>query len=126
MIKAIALFAILCGSLFIYGFLASDRLRVTWRAEERNIPFTVTVTSPRITEDHRWVSLYGCSAELVDNVVHCDGFWEVQSTHPMRIDQAQYPFPLRGTPKRGTLQFTAMTFDGNNKPLGRGQTLVMR
>lgn len=127
MIKAFALLAIACGCLFVYGFLAADTaIRITTLKETKTTPFTVVVTVPNVTDQYRWIALYGCTAQSDDNsAVSCDGFWEVQSSREMRADQAQYPFPMRSVPKT-MLQWTAMAFDANQKTLARGQTVVLR
>ena len=124
--RALALFAILCGVLFVYGFLVAERISITTRKEQGSTPFTVVITLPSIKPEYRWISLYGCTAETdSESITRCDGNWERESTQETRVDQRQYVFPWRGTP-RTLLQLSAMAFDGNGKTLASGQTRVYR
>ena len=124
--KALALFAIVCGCLFIYGFLVAERINISTRKEQGATPFTVVITLPNVTESYRWVSVYGCSAETdSENITRCDGNWERESTQETRMDQRQYVFPWRGTP-RTLVQVSAMAFDRDGKTLASGQTKVFR
>lgn len=121
-----ATFCIVCGLLFIYGFFLADRVRITVRDIKGRPDIDVIVTVPRVTEDARWVALFGCAAEMDDNNrIFCVDGWEFQSTHPMRPDQRQYPFLIRSAP-RGWLLFIAAVTNQNGDTLASGDTRVVR
>lgn len=124
MIKAFALGAMLCGLIFVYGFLVTERVKVTHRTDERK-NFYVMVTVPNVT-DARWVEVFICAAEITESGVFClgDG-WEAISkkeTHPEPV----YEFPFGRYVPRGTLRISAVLADVNWKTLASGQTVVMR
>jgi hypothetical protein len=116
-----AAFAIICGVLFVYGFMAEagkDRITVTTR-DERKLS-TITVTLFDINEDYRWITVYACSAERGEESpqAFCNYFWERESTQETRVDQVQYPFEKWRVPG-GLILITAVAFDKYNKPLAR-------
>lgn len=125
--RLLALFAIVCGCLFIGGFLMAERVSIkVLDVKGRVMDIDVIVTVPSVTEEARWLALYGCSAEMDDrNQIYCNDGWEFQSTHPVRVDQRQYPFPIRSVPK-GWLQFSAVVTDYDGKTLAAGSTRVIR
>lgn len=123
---AIALFAIVCGALLIFGGLiepAEDRMRVTASNSKRLL--TVALYLPDVSERYRWVSVHGCSADVGENGVFCNGFFERESSMEIIDRRKQYLFDWRDLP-RGTMLITAVTFDVERKPLARGSTVVFR
>ena len=120
----LTLLAIFCGALMIAGSLADkDALKITTR-EERTL-FTVTVTLFDITPEYRWLSVYGCSAEVYEHGTFCTGDFERESTMEVRHDVSQHLFPWRNMP-RGTLQITAIAFDRDGKALASNKKTVLR
>lgn len=118
----LALLAIFCGLMLVLGNIGrSDRLRITTRED----PFTVVVSLPDVTEQYRWLSVFGCSAAVFEHGTFCTGDYERESGQETRADQQQYPFPWRPVP-RGTLLLIAVVFDANGKPVVRGQATVVR
>ncbi len=125
-IRALALFAAVCGVLFIYGFLMVDAIRVSTR-EFKDTGFDVLVTLPSVTEHYRWVQVYGCAAEVTDEAeVECVGFWDRKSMQETRVDQRQYPFPWGRYVPRGKLLIVSTAYDANWQVLARGRTVVIR
>ncbi len=122
--KVLALFAILCGVLLALGEADGyDRMSVKAIAEPRLV--TVIVGLKEADERYRFLSVYACSAaHTSDNVVYCTGQWERESTQEIGA-QTQHLIHWRDLP-RGTLWINAMAFDGNQKLLARGQTVVFR
>lgn len=126
MIRFLALLAIVCGCLFIYGFLVADRVRISVHKTQRVTDIDVIVTVPTVTDAHT-LFLEACSAEMADDgVMFCaeDG-WYIRSAHPMREDQRQYAFPLRQVP-RGWLMFSAAVLDFDGRTLASGETRTVR
>lgn len=123
--KAVALFAILCGCLLVFGGLATpgDRMRVKALAEPRLV--TVIITLPDADARYRWLSVYGCSAAMSsENAIYCTGHWERESSQEIGT-QRQHLIHWRDLP-RGTMLVTAMTFDADQQVLAKGQTVVFR
>ena len=123
--KILALFAILCGVLFVYGFLMADRVRITIHDIKGRPDMTVVVTVPNVTNAHT-LFLFGCTAALDENAqMFCNDAWDMSSAHPIRDDQRQYPFLLRNVP-RGWLMFSAAVVDAGGKTLASGETRKVR
>jgi hypothetical protein len=122
-----ATFAIVCGVLFVYGFLMVDGIKVSTR-EFKDTGFDVLITLPSVTPRYAWVQVYGCAAEITeDGVVRCvEGGWERSSDQQTRSDQRQYPFPWGRFVPRGTLLVISTAYDVNHAVLARGRTVVMR
>ena len=123
--RVIALAAILCGMLFCLGFLAdrhTDRMGLSVLAEPRLV--TVVVTLKDVTDAYRWLSVYGCSAEVTDTGSFCTGDFERESSLELhgRKQELIYWRDLPG----GTLRVTAMAFDGNQQLLAKNQVTVFR
>ena len=122
-----AAFGIVCGVLFLYGFWAGergDRMRIS----TANAPtqLTVIITLPDVTSRYRWLSVYGCSAEMTESGTFCTGDFERESTVPVDDRRTQQP-PIywRNLPG-GTMQITAMAFDFDNKTLAQRTVTVFR
>lgn len=125
-IRLCAVLAIVCGCLFIFGFLTADRLRITVRPIRGRPDIDVVITVFDVTPDARWLSLYGCAAELnEDGHMFCNDTWDRASLQELRIDQRQYVFPWRSVP-RGWVQLSAAVKDVNGKTLAAGETRVIR
>ncbi len=127
MIRVFAFVAILCGCLLVFGGLMAtnglDRMSVKALTEPRLV--TVIITLRDADDRYRWLSVYACSAALTsENVVYCTGQWERESSQEIG-PQMQHLIHWRDLP-RGTLWITGMAFDGNQKLLARGQTVVFR
>ena len=119
-------FAILCGVLFIYGFLMVDNIRVS-TLDSPTAGFDVMVTLKNITPRYAWVEVYGCAAEMrEDGVVICAGAWDRTSIQQTREDVSQYPFFWGRYVPKGTLLIVAHAMDANGDILARGRTVVMR
>ena len=73
------------------------------------------------------VFLEACLAVMAeDGAMFCqDDGWYMNSAHPLRLDQRQYPFPLRNVP-RGWLMLSAMVVDANRNTVASGQTRLVR
>lgn len=120
LVHGCAIYAVICGVLFLAGLSMASRIQITTRVEKRNVDVVITLPNVAAT----WISVYACTAEFSpDARVLCDGFWERESGQEARPDQRQYIFPWRSVP-RGTIQITAMAFDNNHKTLATGQTVV--
>lgn len=126
MIRALAAVAIFCGALLIFGGLASDavadRLRVSALVERRIVAVIVTL---REAEGVRWLSVYGCSAQIGETGAWCTGDFERESSFEVTGGRTQYLVAWRDLP-RGTMQITAMAFDANQRVRATGQTVVFR
>lgn len=122
--RTVALFALLCGCLFVCGFLMSESVKITARNGKQRTDLDVTVTVPDVLHA-RTVTVFGCSAEHDDNGVFCTDEWDRASAQEIRGDQRQYPFAWHFVP-RGMIQISAVVADVNGKTLASGQTRVFR
>ncbi len=107
------------GAVFVYGFIFPARppLRITASDDKHNLNVVISVFD--ITPKHVWVGLHACTADRAEDLrSYCNYFWEIDSTHPIRADQNQYPFPLRNVPG-GLLLLTAVVFDLDDKVIAR-------
>jgi hypothetical protein len=121
-----AAFAIVCGVLFVYGFVAepaADRMTLKSLSEPRLL--TVVVILHDVEEHYRWLSVYGCSADMTETGTHCTGHFERESTQELTGGKRQHLITWRDLP-RGTMQITAMAFDVDHKMLAQGQLVVFR
>lgn len=125
--RAIVLFVMLCGCLFVYGFLLTERVRITVQKSSARSDLNVVVTVKNVMPEMHTIFMEACAADMAeDGVMFCqeDG-WYMNSAHPMRMDQNQYPFPLRNVP-RGWLMFSAAVLDFDGKTLASGETRMVR
>lgn len=122
--KALALFAILCGCLLALSEGDGlDKMTLKAIAEPRLV--TVIIGLRDADERYRFLSVYACgAAHTSDNVVYCTGQWERESTQEIGA-QRQHLIHWRDLP-RGTLWVTGMAFDADRKLLARGQAVVFR
>lgn len=122
--KALAVVAIVCGVLFIYGFLMVDTIKISTR-EFKDTGFDVVVTLPSVTAAYSWVQVYACAAEITDdNDIECVGFWDRKSLQETRVDQRQYPFPWGRYVPKGKLLIVSTAYDANWQVLARGRAVV--
>jgi len=121
---AIAFVTIVCGALLMFGGLVhrGDRLTLRTLAEPRLV--TVIVGLPDVDARYRWLSVYGCSAEVGEHGAFCTGDFERESTQEL-ADRKQYLIAWRDMP-RGTLLITAMAFDADQRTLAANRTVVFR
>ena len=123
--KALAVLAVLCGCLLVFGGAGDglDRMSVKALAEPRLV--TVIVGLKDADARYRWLSVYACgAAHTSEGVPYCLGQWERESTQEMDT-RKQYLIACRDLPG-GTLWITAMAFDNRQQLLARGQTVVFR
>lgn len=100
-----------------------DRLRVSTLNEPKLV--TVIVTTPDADERYYWLKVYGCSAEMTDDGVRCNGFWEASSERePGTLKQHLIPF--RDCPRHGSVQFTALVLDRFGNVLASGSHTMLR
>lgn len=99
-----------------------DTLRISTVTEQTVL--TVSVTLNHVTDAYRWLSLYGCSAEVTENGTFCTGTFERESTIEL-FGRKQELFLWRNMPQ-GTLRLTAEAFDANHRVLATGQITVLR
>jgi hypothetical protein len=121
-----AAFAIVCGVLFVYGFIAepaADRMSLKSVNERRLL--TIIVYLPDVGEHYRWLSVYGCSADMTETGTHCTGHFERESTQELSGGKKQHLIAWRDLP-RGTMQITAMAFDVDQKMLASDRLVVFR
>lgn len=122
-----ALVVILCGGLLIFGGLSesakADRLSIKALSEKRLV--TVIITLHDVTPDYRWLSVYGCSAEVTEYGTVCNYAFERQTTYELQSAKKQQLVFWRDLP-RGTMTITAVAFDVNHTPLARNQTTIFR
>ena len=120
--RVVALLAIVCGLLFVLGGSRGDRMSVRTISEPTLL--TVVITLNDISEKYRWLSVYGCSADVYEHGTFCTGDFERESSQEVS-GRKQYLFAWRNLPK-GTMLIRAMAFDANSKALATGQTVVFR
>ena len=110
--------ALVLAAIIVFGFIRGDRpdrVRITTLEEKHTLHVVVTLYD--ISEPYRWVGLHVCTADRAEDMrAYCNDLWESESTHPTRIDQQQYPFPLRNVPG-GLLLITAYVFDIDDRVL---------
>lgn len=124
--RAIALFAALCGVLFIYGFLMVETIKISSREDERKV-FSVVTTLKTITPRYAWIQVAACAAEVLeDGEVECVGFWDRKSVQETRADRSQYDFQWGRYVPGGKLLIVATAYDSNWQVLARGRAVVIR
>lgn len=124
--RVIALLCIVCGCLFVYGFLVAERVKISTR-EDKATGFDVIVTLPNVTPNDRWIEVYGCAAEFIDDVgFRCTEHWERRSTQEPRVDQRQYVFPWGKYVPRGPMIIICAVFDEHRVVRLSGETRVLR
>lgn len=121
--RVITLLVILCGVLFVYGFVRGDRMRMTYREEPRK--FILVISVPDISDRYDTLIVQTCAAAMTEDGVYCleDGH-ESASYQPMRMDQRQYPIVY--PPVRGTMLFAAAAVDRDHHTLASQRLTVLR
>lgn len=123
--RVVALVSIVCGCLLIFGGAFRERIDpLGVRVLSTKTLVTVVITLKHVTDDHRWLSVHGCSAHVTEHGTFCTGDWEVESTRELE-GRKQELFDWRRVPG-GTIRITAMAFDGNQKVLASGTAMVIR
>lgn len=117
---------IILGVVFVYGFVRGDgRDRITLRVLNEPRLLTVVVGLPDADDRYRFLSVYGCSAELTDSgTAYCTGFFERESTIEVG-PQTQHLIAWRDLPG-GTMQIQAMAFDDRQHVLAARTLTVFR
>ena len=121
--RVIALFAIACGCLFIYGFLA-PQMRLSAIADKRD--YMVMVTDTSADESYFWVVVEGCSAEHTDDGVLCGTGWYGRSDREWWTGRKQTPVPFRDAPRGALLRFEAVVMDRLGKRLASASFITSR
>lgn len=126
LLKAIlVLLMVISGVGYVSGFITRDLeidpIKLTILKAPRTL--TVSVFLRELDDRYRWLSVYGCPAEVGETGSYCTGEWERESTQ--EIEDKQYLVTWRNLP-RGTMRITAMAFDSDHKILAQGQTTVFR
>lgn len=121
-------FGLICGLLFIYGFVFTnnerrDRLNITAAQHKRLL--TVVIALPDVNSRYRWLSVYGCSADVTEAGVQCNGWFERESSTELDGQRKQHLFDWRDLPG-GTMRVVGMAFDGDGKVLAQNQVTVFR
>ena len=110
----------------IYGFIRGDdgdRMRVSALSEKNLV--TVIVTVPDANDTYYWLKVLGCSADVTDTGVQCNGGWDASSERqPGALKQHLIPF--RDCPARGSVKFSAWVFDRFGNVLASGQHTILR
>lgn len=123
MIRLVALFALICVCLLLFGGAREDRLTIRTLPEETAL--TISITLHDVNESYRWLSVYGCAAEHTEAGVYCTGHFERESTQELFGGKKQHLFTWRHLPS-GMMQITSVAFDVDRRPLARGQAVVFR
>ena len=115
---------IITAMIFVYGFMAKDRLRLSVIKKDKGQPFTLVVSMA--DQDERYHTLYvlACSAEMLETGVYCvDGGW--QATSARVIQRKVESLPYLGLPS-GTLMFAAVAMDRDGKNLASDRLTLLR
>ena len=115
---------IITAMIFVYGFMAKDRLRLSVIKKDKGQPFTLVVSMA--DQDERYHTLYvlACSAEMLETGVYCvDGGW--QATSARVIQRKVESLPYLGLPN-GTLMFAAVAMDRDGKNLASDRLTLLR
>ena len=124
--KALALFALICGCLLIFSGSLSEAEadRMTLRATNEPRLLMISVYLPDLTDAYRWLSVYGCSADVTESGTFCNYAFERESTTELAGRKQTLIF-WRDLPG-GTMQITAVAFDVSSQALARGQVTIFR
>ena len=115
---------IITAMIFVYGFMAKDRLRLSVIKKDKGQPFTLVVSMA--DQDERYHTLYvlACAAEMLETGVYCvDGGW--QATSARVIQRKVESLPYLGLPS-GTLMFAAVAMDRDGKNLASDRLTLLR
>lgn len=122
--RAVAVLAIVCACLLLWGgmFDGPDKLKLSTIHEPTLL--TIVVTFPNVNDTYRFLSVHGCSAEVMESGTYCTGDFERESSLEL-FGHKQELLYWRHLPP-GTMLVTAMAFDENQKVLASGTTVVFR
>jgi hypothetical protein len=129
MIAFTAAFAIVCGVLFIYGFLA-PYMRLTQIDDQRD--YQIVVTDTAADDRYAVVMVEGCSADVSDDAgVICNNGWYGRSDRVWNRDREgnvskQTPVPFRDAPKGALLRFEAVITDRRGKMINSSSFITRR
>ena len=125
-----ASFALVCGVLFIYGFIASQ-MRLSEIDDTRE--YRIVVTDTAADDSYATVMVEGCSAEVTDDAgVVCSLGWYGRSDRAWTRDREtgvvsrQIPLAFRDAPKGVLLRFEAVVSDRQGKPLNSASLVTRR
>jgi hypothetical protein len=124
-----AAFAIVCGVLFIYGFLA-PYMRLTQIDDKRD--YRIVVTDTAADDRYDVVMVEGCSAEVSDDAgVICNNGWYGRSDRVWARDTdgnvtKQTSVPFRDAPKGPILRFEAVITDRQGKRINSSSYITRR
>ncbi len=122
--KAAALIAIVCGVLFVYGFVRGDRMRLTKIDRAKGQPFTLVISMPDKDERYRRLYYMACAAEITEAGAYCiEHGWFADGDRS--ISRAVEPIPFLNLPG-GTVMFAAAAFDANAKTIASDRLVLMR
>lgn len=123
MLRAVALFSILCGCLFIAGFVTS-RMRISEIDDKRE--YVVMVTDTNADESYFWVVVEGCSADHTNDGVICNVGWYGRSDREWWKGRKQTPVPFRDAPRGVLLRFEAVVRDRGGKTIASASFITTR
>ena len=114
---------VIAAMLFVYGFIAKDRLRLS-SYKEKGQPFTLVVSMADADERYHTLYVMACSAEMLETGVYCvEGGWQATSTRV--IQRKVEPIPYLAIPN-GTLMFAAVAMDRDGKNLASDRLTLLR
>lgn len=118
--------ALVLAAISVWGLAfgdGTDRMRVSILSEKKLV--TVVITVPDADARYYWLTVLGCSADVTDQGVQCNGGWDARSEREPG-PYKQHLIPFRDCPSRGTVQFTARVFDRYGNVLASGQHTILR
>jgi hypothetical protein len=115
-------FALICGVLFVYGFIAGERMRLSKRDARRE--FEIVISAADADARYWRVLVEGCTAEVTDRGVECTLGWYGNSERDWRGKQLPIPFP--DAPRGVPLLFFAVIADRQGKALVTSTFLTSR
>ena len=107
--------------LFLSGTRA-DRLSLS--AVNTATLLTVVITLNDITDEYRFVSVFGCAAMQTEEGVRCTGDYERESSFEVQ-GRKQYLVDWRHVPKT-LIAIEARAFDAQHRVLAKGTIVVLR
>jgi hypothetical protein len=118
-----ASFALICGVLFVYGFIAGERISLSRRDDRRE--FIVVISAADADERYRHLFVEGCAAEITDSGMGCIAQgWYGNSSRAWAGRQQPVPFP--DAPRGVPLLFYAVIADRSGRTLVSSTYLTSR
>jgi hypothetical protein len=117
-----AAFAIVCGILFVYGFVVAG-MRLSKIEGPRE--FTIVVSDTSADRSYSWLTVQGCVAEPSEDGVFClpNGWFGHSGREWAGV---QVPVPFRDAPKNVLLRFDAVVSDRQGKSQASATFLTVR